>query len=86
MSLLLNLEHPITNTGMRLNEFGRIGIWFELFAQRYHKDPKRGNIIVPASSPYVLCDISMRQYFTGIFCKKAKQFKFDRRQLQLPFV
>ncbi len=80
ISLLFSLQHSISNTDVRLNELWRVRGRLEFFSQRNHKYAERGDIIVPASPPYFLCNISMRQDFPSILGKKAEQLKLDRCQ------
>ena len=58
---LFYFHHPVADPDVRLNELRRIRIGFQLFAQRHHKDPERGYIIVPAPAPDMLRDKGMRQ-------------------------
>ena len=80
---LFYFQHPVADPDVRLNELRRIRIGFQLFAQRHHKDPERGYIIVPAPAPDMLRDKGMRQDFPGILGEKAEQLELDRSQLYL---
>lgn len=52
--LLFNLHHSVTNTDMRLDVLGRIGVLFQLFAECCHKNTQGSNIVIPTAAPNVL--------------------------------
>lgn len=63
---LFNLHHSVADADMRLDILRRIGILFQLFAKRRHKDAQRGNIVIPTTAPNTLRNESVRQNLSDI--------------------
>ena len=49
----LQLEHPVADANVRLDVLRRVGLAFELLAQRRHEDAQRSDVVFPAPAPDV---------------------------------
>ena len=64
---LLHFQHSVPHADVGLNVLRRMWLLLNFLAQRGHKHPQGGDIVVPAAAPDILSDKGVGQHLADVF-------------------